>query len=52
MSQQEEFLAFIARLCLVLIFPFSALSAGDGASYITATTVFTDGGIMQNSVGL
>jgi len=26
--------------------------AGDGASYITATTVFTDGGIMQNSVGL
>jgi glucose 1-dehydrogenase len=26
--------------------------AGDGASYITATTVFTDGGIMQSSVGL
>jgi len=26
--------------------------AGDGASYITATTVFTDGGIMQNSVAL
>jgi len=26
MSQQEEFLAFIARLCLVLIFPFSALN--------------------------
>ena len=26
MSQQEEFLAFIARLCLVLIFPFSTLN--------------------------
>jgi len=26
--------------------------AGDGASYVTATTVFTDGGIMQSSVGL
>jgi glucose 1-dehydrogenase len=26
--------------------------AGDGASYITATTVFADGGIMQSSVGL
>jgi glucose 1-dehydrogenase len=26
--------------------------AGDGASYLTATTIFTDGGIMQNSVGL
>src|SRR6516165_10280260 len=26
--------------------------AGDGASYITATTIFTDGGIMQSSVGL
>src|SRR5438105_9744697 len=26
--------------------------ASDAASYITATTVFTDGGIMQNSVGL
>jgi len=25
MSQQNEFLAFVARLCLVLIFPFSAL---------------------------
>jgi putative oxidoreductase len=25
MTRQEEFLAFIARLCLVLIFPFSAL---------------------------
>jgi glucose 1-dehydrogenase len=26
--------------------------AGDGAAYLTATTVFADGGIMQNSVGL
>jgi glucose 1-dehydrogenase len=26
--------------------------AGDGASYLTATTIFVDGGIMQNSVGL
>jgi len=26
MTQQNEFLAFLARLCLVLIFPFSALS--------------------------
>jgi glucose 1-dehydrogenase len=26
--------------------------AGDGASYMTATTIFVDGGIMQNSVGL
>lgn len=26
--------------------------AGDGGSYITATTIFADGGIMQNSVGL
>ena len=25
MIRQEEFLAFIARLCLVLLFPFSAL---------------------------
>jgi glucose 1-dehydrogenase len=29
-----------------------AFLAGDGASYITATTIFTDGGIMQGSVGL
>jgi glucose 1-dehydrogenase len=29
-----------------------AFLAGDGASYITATTVFTDGGIMQSSPGL
>jgi glucose 1-dehydrogenase len=26
--------------------------AGDGASYITATTIFTDGGMMQQSPGL
>ena len=26
--------------------------AGDGASYLTATTIFSDGGIMQSSVGL
>jgi len=26
--------------------------AGDGASYVTATTIFADGGIMQGSVGL
>lgn len=26
--------------------------AGDGGSYLTATTIFADGGIMQNSVGL
>jgi glucose 1-dehydrogenase len=29
-----------------------AFLAGDGASYITATTVFTDGGIMHSSPGL
>jgi glucose 1-dehydrogenase len=29
-----------------------AFLAGDGASYMTATTVFTDGGIMQSSPGL
>jgi glucose 1-dehydrogenase len=29
-----------------------ALLAGDGASYITATTVFVDGGLMQSSPGL
>ena len=27
-------------------------AAGDGASYLTATTIFCDGGIMQSSVGL
>ncbi len=26
--------------------------AGDGASYMTATTIFADGGIMQSSPGL
>jgi len=26
--------------------------AGDGASYLTATTIFADGGIMHGSVGL
>ena len=26
--------------------------AGDGANYLTATTIFADGGIMQNIVGL
>jgi len=29
-----------------------AFLAGAGASYLTATTIFTDGGIMQSSVGL
>jgi glucose 1-dehydrogenase len=29
-----------------------AFLAGDGASYLTATTLFADGGIMQGSVGL
>ena len=29
-----------------------AFLAGDGASYITATTIFADGGIMQCSPGL
>jgi glucose 1-dehydrogenase len=29
-----------------------AMLAGDGASYITATTVFADGGLMQSSPGL
>ncbi|WP_395742086.1 SDR family NAD(P)-dependent oxidoreductase [Prosthecobacter sp.] len=29
-----------------------AFLAGEGASYLTATTVFADGGIMQGSVGL
>jgi glucose 1-dehydrogenase len=30
----------------------AAFVAGDGASYLTATTVFADGGIMQSSPGL
>jgi glucose 1-dehydrogenase len=29
-----------------------AMLAGDGASYITATTIFADGGLMQSSPGL
>ena len=29
-----------------------AMMAGGGASYITATTVFADGGLMQSSLGL
>jgi glucose 1-dehydrogenase len=29
-----------------------AFLAGEGGSYLTATTVFVDGGIMQSSVGL
>jgi glucose 1-dehydrogenase len=40
MAQPEE----IARVVAFL--------AGDGASYITATTIFADGGIMQSSPGL
>jgi glucose 1-dehydrogenase len=40
MAQPEE----IANVVVFL--------AGDGASYLTATTVFADGGIMQSSVGL
>jgi glucose 1-dehydrogenase len=40
MAQPEE----IANVVVFL--------AGEGGSYLTATTVFADGGIMQNSVGL
>jgi len=40
MAQPEE----IANVAVFL--------AGDGASYLTATTIFADGGIMQGSVGL
>jgi glucose 1-dehydrogenase len=29
-----------------------AFLAGDGASYLTATTIFADGGIKQSSPGL
>ena len=29
-----------------------AFLAGDGAGYVTATTIFADGGIMQSSPGL
>jgi glucose 1-dehydrogenase len=40
MAQPEEIASVVAFL------------AGDGASYMTATTVFTDGGIMHSSPGL
>ena len=40
MAKPEEIASLVAFL------------AGDGASYMTATTVFADGGIMQNSPGL
>jgi glucose 1-dehydrogenase len=40
MAQPEE----IAKVVVFL--------AGDGASYVTATTIFADGGIMQSSPGL
>src|SRR6204780_585101 len=40
MAQPEE----IANVVVFL--------AGDAAAYVTATTIFADGGIMQNSVGL
>jgi glucose 1-dehydrogenase len=40
MAQPEEIANVVAFL------------AGDGASYVTATTIFADGGIMQSSPGL
>jgi len=40
MAQPEEIASVVAFL------------AGDGASYLTATTIFADGGIMQSSPGL
>ncbi len=40
MAQPEEIASVVAFL------------AGDGASYLTATTIFVDGGIMHGSPGL
>jgi len=40
LAKSEEIASVVAFLC------------GDGASYITATTIFADGGIMQSSPGL
>ncbi len=40
LAQPEEIASIVAFL------------AGDGASYLTATTIFADGGIMQSSPGL
>ncbi len=40
MAEPEEIASVVAFL------------AGDGASYLTATTIFADGGIMQTSPGL
>jgi glucose 1-dehydrogenase len=40
LAQPEEIASVVAFL------------AGDGASYLTATTIFADGGLMQSSVGL
>jgi glucose 1-dehydrogenase len=40
MAQPEEIASLVAFL------------AGDGATYLTATTVFADGGIMHSSPGL
>jgi glucose 1-dehydrogenase len=40
MAQPEEIASVVAMM------------AGGGASYITATTIFADGGLMQSSPGL
>jgi glucose 1-dehydrogenase len=40
MARSEEIASVVAFL------------SGNGASYITATTIFADGGIMQSSPGL